>query len=33
MEVVRKEKDLKRGKEKGLKVSNKKSKADTTGWL
>jgi len=33
MEVVRKEKHLKRGKEKGLKVSNKKSKADTTGWL
>ena len=35
MEVVRKEKDLKRGteKEKVLKVLNKKSKADTTGWL
>ena len=35
MEVERKEKDLKRGtqKEKGLKLSNKKSKADTTGWL
>ena len=36
IEVVRKEKDLKRGtieKEKVLKVNNKKSKADTTGWL
>ena len=33
VEVAKKEKDFKRGKEKVLKVSNKKSKADITGWL